>query len=190
MAPQSLIASITLTISNCSASKFKRFCNGVCVCVCSINVYKMGAHWQSGCNKFVCTHTHTNAQARVCVHLVFFESICVAFNCAEPIIIDINVWREREGRMKYSKLSDMFSLHYLLDQKCLCACDMYASPSLSLFSCLLCSCDVWQTQCLQCLSNCWRWSRRAMLAKLLPESISANRLRGGWKLNLANVYFV
>jgi len=24
----------------------------------------------------------------------------------------------KEGRMKYSKLSDMFSLHYLLDQKC------------------------------------------------------------------------
>lgn len=74
------------------------------------------------------THSHIPIQARVCVHLVFFESICVGFNCAEPIIIDINVWHEREGRMKYSKLSDMFSLHYLLDQKCLCACDMCASP--------------------------------------------------------------
>lgn len=82
------------------------------------------------------TLTHTHTYTRMCpfsflrINLRWFQL------CAEPIIIDINVWHEREGRMKYSKLSDMFSLHYLLDQKCLCAYVICVCAARSLGLCM------------------------------------------------------
>lgn len=126
-------------------------------------------------------HTHTNAPARVCVHLVFFESICVAFNCTNSGTSEKAEWNIQNC------LTCFLCIIYWIRNVYV---HVICSPPFLSPTRLLCSCDVWQTQCLQCLSNCWRWSSRAMLAKLLPESISANRLRGGWKLNLANVYFV
>lgn len=99
---------------------------------------------------YTLVNLHTHTCTRMCpfsflrINLRWFQL------CAEPIIIDINVWHEREGRMKYSKLSDMFSLHYLLDQKCLCACVICVCAGAR----WVCVYDVWQTRLQHLPSNC------------------------------------
>lgn len=132
-------------------------------------------------------YAHTRTSTRMCpfsflrINLRWFQ-LCRANNNWHKCLA-----RARRPYEIFKTVWHVFSALFIGSEMSMCMWYVCLS-SLSAPSRLHCSCDVWQTR-LQCLSN-RRWSSKQCLPNCCPESISENRLRGGWKLNLANVYFV